>query len=183
MQQLYGESKIKILQRPGKLGLGTAYIDGSKLCTGDFIFIMDADFSHHPKYLIDFINKQKQTNADIVTGTRYNLGGGVYGWNPLRKIISRGANFYASLFLRPGVSDLTGSYRLYRRSKFLELLPKIKNGGYAFQMEIMIRGVYAGYHVEEVPITFVDRLMGKSKLGMGEILIYFNTVLELYSEL
>ena len=68
MQKLYGIEKIKILERPGKLGLGTAYMDGCKLCTGDFIFIMDADFSHHPKFLIDFIKKQKETNADIVTG-------------------------------------------------------------------------------------------------------------------
>lgn len=183
MQKLFGEKKIKILQRAGKLGLGTAYIEGSKLCTGDFIFIMDADFSHHPKFLIDYIKKQRETNADIVTGTRYDLGGGVYGWSPLRKIISRGANFLASFFLHPGVSDLTGSYRLYKRSVFMKLIQKIKNGGYAFQMEIIIRAIYDGYHVEEIPITFVDRVMGKSKLGMGEIVIYFNTVLELYTEL
>ena len=183
MQKLYGEEKIKVLERPGKLGLGTAYMDGCKLCTGDFIFIMDADFSHHPKFLIDFINKQKETGADIVTGTRYNLGGGVYGWNPIRKIISRGANFMASFFLRPGISDLTGSYRLYKKDVFMDLVKDVKNGGYAFQMEIVIRAVYKGYKVEEVPITFVDRVMGKSKLGMGEILIYFNTVLDLYQEL
>ena len=183
MQKLYGNEKIKILERPGKLGLGTAYMDGCNLCTGDFIFIMDADFSHHPKFLIDFIKKQKETNCDIVTGTRYNLGGGVYGWNPIRKIISRGANFMASFFLRPGISDLTGSFRLYRKSTFMKLVKEVKNGGYAFQMEIIIRAVYHGYHVEEIPITFVDRVMGKSKLGMGEIVIYFNTVLELYQEL
>ena len=183
MQKLYGISKIKILERPGKLGLGTAYMDGCKLCTGDFIFIMDADFSHHPKFLIDFIKKQKETNADIVTGTRYNLGGGVYGWNPIRKIISRGANFLATFLLRPGVSDLTGSYRLFKKNVFEDLVKDVKNGGYAFQMEIIIRGVYKGYKVEEIPITFVDRVMGKSKLGMGEILIYFDTVLDLYQEL
>ena len=183
MEKLYGKEKIKILERPGKLGLGTAYMDGCKLCTGDFIFIMDADFSHHPKFLIDFIKKQKETNSDIVTGTRYNLGGGVYGWNPLRKIISRGANFLASFLLRPGVSDLTGSYRLFKKNVFEDLVKDVKNGGYAFQMEIIIRAVYHGCHVEEIPITFVDRVMGKSKLGMGEIVIYFNTVLDLYQEL
>ena len=183
MQKLYGKEKIKILERPGKLGLGTAYMDGFKLCTGNFIFIMDADFSHHPKFLIDFIKKQKETNADIVTGTRYNLGGGVYGWSPIRKIISRGANFLASFLLNPGVSDLTGSYRLFKKNVFEDLVKEVKNGGYAFQMEIIIRGVYKGYKVEEIPITFVDRVMGKSKLGMGEILIYFDTVLDLYQEL
>ena len=183
MQKLFGEKKIKILKRPGKLGLGSAYIDGSKLCQGEFIFIMDADFSHHPKFLIDFIQKQKETNADIVTGTRYNLGGGVYGWSPIRKIISRGANFLASFLLNPGVSDLTGSYRLFKKDVFKDLIKEVKNGGYAFQMEIIIRAVYKKYKVEEIPITFVDRVMGKSKLGMGEILIYFDTVLDLYQEL
>ena len=177
MQKLYGETKIKVLERPGKLGLGTAYMDGCKLCTGDFIFIMDADFSHHPKFLIDFINKQKETGADIVTGTRYNLGGGVYGWNPIRKIISRGANFMASFFLRPGISDLTGSYRLYKKDVFMDLVKDVKNGGYAFQMEIVIRAVYKGYRVEEVPITFVDRVMGKSKLGTSSTLYPVYTAL------
>ena len=89
----------------------------------------------------------------------------------------------ASFFLRPGISDLTGSYRLYKKNVFMDLVKDVKNGGYAFQMEIVIRAVYKGYKVEEVPITFVDRVMGKSKLGMGEILIYFNTVLDLYQEL
>ena len=64
MQKVFGEEKIKVLQRPGKLGLGTAYLDGSKLCTGDFIFIMDADFSHHPKFLIDIIKKQRETKEE-----------------------------------------------------------------------------------------------------------------------
>ena len=70
MQKLFGEEKIKILERPGKLGLEMAYMDECKLCSGDFIFIMDADFSHRPKFLIDFIKKQRETGADIVTGTK-----------------------------------------------------------------------------------------------------------------
>lgn len=183
MKKLFGEDKIILHQRPGKLGLGTAYMEGCQFCTGSYIIIMDADFSHHPKYILDFINKQKKTNCDIVTGTRYSLGGGVYGWNPIRKLISRGANYFASMLLNPGVSDLTGSFRLYKKECFLDLIKDVKNGGYAFQMEIMIRGVYKNYKVEEVPISFVDRVMGESKLGMGEIIIYFNTVLDLFMEL
>ena len=85
--------------------------------------------------------------------------------------------------MRPGVSDLTGSYRLFKKDVFKDLIKEVKNGGYAFQMEIIIRAVYKKYKVEEIPITFVDRVMGKSKLGMGEILIYFDTVLDLYQEL
>jgi dolichol-phosphate mannosyltransferase len=82
--------------------------------------------------------------------------------------------------LNPGVSDLTGSFRLYKKEVFMELLKNVQNGGYAFQMEMMIRAVYKGYKVEEIPITFVDRLMGKSKLGFSEIIVYFNTVMKLY---
>ena len=76
MQKLF-VNKNQIFRRPGKLGLGTAYMDGCKLYTGDFIFIMDPNFSHHPKFLINLFKKQKETGADIITGTRYNLGGGV----------------------------------------------------------------------------------------------------------
>jgi dolichol-phosphate mannosyltransferase len=98
----------------------------------------------------------------------------------MRKLISRGANFFASFFLNPKVSDLTGSFRVYRRSNFDTLIKSVKNSGYAFQMEMMIRAKNSGMKVAEVPITFVDRLMGKSKLGISEIVIYFRTVMWLY---
>jgi dolichol-phosphate mannosyltransferase len=105
---------------------------------------------------------------------------GVYGWNIIRKFISRGANFFASFFLNPKVSDLTGSFRIYKREIFEKLIKFVKNSGYAFQMEIMIRAKDSKMKVAEIPITFVDRLMGKSKLGMNEIIIYFKTVMWLY---
>ena len=178
-----GNDKVKLLKRKGKLGLGTAYIDGFKLTTGDYIFLMDADFSHHPKFLIDFIEKQQSTQADVITGSRYIGSGGVYGWTFMRKLISRGANFFASFFLKPIVSDLTGSFRLYKREAFIKLIKDVKNVGYAFQMEIIIRAQYLNMKVDEVPITFVDRIHGASKLAMKEIFIYFQTVLKLYSEL
>jgi dolichol-phosphate mannosyltransferase len=144
---------------------------------------MDADLSHHPKYLKEFIKKQKETNSDIVTGTRYKNGGGVYGWNPLRKLISRGANFFSSFLLRPVVSDMTGSYRLYKKEIFEDLMKVVTNSGYAFQTEVIVRAQYKGYKIIEVPISFVDRLMGKSKLGFNEIIIYFKTVVSLYTTL
>ena len=91
--------------------------------------------------------KQKETNCDIVTGTRYSDGGGnlnnkksgVYGWNVTRKLISRTANFFASFFLNPSVTDLTGSFRLYKKDLFFKLIEVVKNSGYAFQMEMIIR--------------------------------------------
>ena len=105
---------------------------------------------------------------------------GVYGWNIIRKLVSRTANFFASFLLRSSVSDLTGSFRIYRKSLFKELTQIVKNSGYAFQMEIMIIAKEKGRKVIEIPITFVDRLMGKSKLEPKEIAIYFMTVLKLY---
>jgi dolichol-phosphate mannosyltransferase len=98
----------------------------------------------------------------------------------MRKLISRGANFFASFLLRPVVSDLTGSYRLYKKEIFDDLMKVITNNGYAFQTEVIIRAQYKGYKINEVPISFVDRLMGKSKLGFDEIIKYFKTVVNLY---
>lgn len=132
------------------------------------------------KIIISYVRVQNETKCDIVTGTRYINGGGVYGWNPLRKIISRGANFISTFLLRPVVSDLTGSYRLYKKEIFDELMNVITNSGYAFQTEVIIRAQYKGYKICEVPIAFVDRLMGLSKLGFNEIITYFKTVFDLY---
>ena len=105
--------------RSGKLGLGTAYVHGMKFATGNFVIIMDADFSHHPKFIPEMVAKQESisTNGvyDIVTGTSYaGNGGGVYGMDLKRKLVSRGANLFADTVLRPRVSDLTGSFRLYK---------------------------------------------------------------------
>jgi len=121
LASVYGEDKIVLKPRAGKLGLGTAYIHGLNFVTGDFVIIMDADFSHHPKFIPQFIRLQKAHNLDIVTGTRYRASstpytaearpGGVYGWDLKRKLVSRGANFLADTVLTPGVSDLTGSFR------------------------------------------------------------------------
>lgn len=83
-----------------------------KHCTGNMVFIMDADMSHHPSAMSTFIQKQRDTNADVVTGSRYIEGGGVFGWNLFRKLTSRVANYLAQILLDPSVSDLTGSYRL-----------------------------------------------------------------------
>lgn len=114
----------------------------------------------------------------------------MYGWDVIRKIISRGANFFASFFLNPSITDLTGSFRLYKKDLFFKLIEQVKNSGYAFQMEMIIRvknifikAQYLGYKIEQVPISFVDRFFGSSKLGFKEIVIYFKTVLSLYSEL
>ena len=174
--KLYGEDHIKLKPRAGKLGLGTAYMHGLQFVTGDFVIIMDADFSHHPEAIPEFIAKQKEGNYDIVTGTRYAGQGGVYGWDLKRKLISRGANFLATVVLRPNVSDLTGSFRLYKKDVLAKIIEVTKSKGYVFQMEMMVRARALNYTIAEVPISFVDRLYGESKLGGDEIVGYLKGV-------
>lgn len=144
-------------------------------------------------------------NLDIVTGTRYsstpspspkssNVGlgpGGVYGWDLKRKLVSRGANYLADTVLTPGVSDLTGSFRwvdlksradvrLYRVNVIKDIMSRCTSKGYVFQMEIIVRARSLGYTVGEVPITFVDRIYGESKLGGSEIVQYAKGVASLW---
>jgi dolichol-phosphate mannosyltransferase len=142
---------------------------------------MDADLSHHPKFIPEFIKKQSEGNYDIVSGTRYALGGGVYGWDLVRKLMSRGANFLAQTLLRPGASDLTGSFRMYRKDVLEELVSRCVSKGYVFQMEMIVRARECGYTLGEVPISFVDRLYGESKLGGMEIVSYAKGLLYLFA--
>jgi dolichol-phosphate mannosyltransferase len=179
LQKIY-PGKIKLHARPGKLGLGSAYIDGLGQCTGEYVILMDADLSHHPKVIPEFIKKQRETGADIVTGTRYAQNGGVYGWDLNRKLTSRVANFLAGTLLAPQASDLTGSFRLYKKNVLERCLKSVKSRGYVFQMEIIVRAQYFGYSIEEVPITFVDRIFGESKLGAGEILAYLQGLVDIF---
>ncbi|KAE8353331.1 nucleotide-diphospho-sugar transferase [Aspergillus coremiiformis] len=184
LQQLWGPEHINLKPREGKLGLGTAYVHGLQYATGNYVIIMDADFSHHPKFIPEMIRIQKETDADIVTGTRYasreNVKGGVYGWDLFRKFTSRTANLIADVMLMPGVSDLTGSFRLYKRNVLEKVIHSTQSKGYSFQMEMMVRAKAMGFKVAECPITFVDRLFGESKLGGHEIVEYLKGVLTLW---
>nr|XP_021139490.1 dolichol-phosphate mannosyltransferase subunit 1 [Columba livia] len=181
LEKIYGSDKILLRPRARKLGLGTAYIHGMKHATGNFIVIMDADLSHHPKFIPEFIRKQKEGNFDIVSGTRYKGNGGVYGWDLKRKLISRGANFLTQVLLRPGASDLTGSFRLYRKEVLQKLMEKCVSKGYVFQMEMIVRARQLGYTIGEVPISFVDRVYGESKLGGNEIVSFLKGLLTLFA--
>lgn len=184
LQRLYGPEHVNLKPREGKLGLGTAYIHGLHHCTGNYVIIMDADFSHHPKFIPEMIRIQKETDADIVSGTRYasrgDIKGGVYGWDLFRKFTSRTANLIADVMLMPGVSDLTGSFRLYKKPVLEKVILNTQSKGYSFQMEMMVRAKAMGYKVAECPITFVDRLYGESKLGGHEIVEYLKGVLNLW---
>ncbi|XP_042132796.1 dolichol-phosphate mannosyltransferase subunit 1 [Peromyscus maniculatus bairdii] len=181
LEKIYGPDKILLRPREKKLGLGTAYIHGIKHATGNYVIIMDADLSHHPKFIPEFIRKQKEGNFDIVSGTRYKGSGGVYGWDLKRKIISRGANFITQILLRPGASDLTGSFRLYRKEVLQKLIEKCVSKGYVFQMEMIVRARQLNYTIGEVPISFVDRVYGESKLGGNEIVSFLKGLLTLFA--
>ena len=153
---------------------------GLKEAKGNRIILMDADMSHHPKFIPQMVALMDSTKADIVTGTRYRPGGGVAGWDTFRKLTSKGANFLADFFMNPGVSDLTGSFRLYERNAIETVLPLVQSKGYAFQMEIVVRAKQLGLKIEEVPITFVDRIYGQSKLGTKEIILYLKGLMTLF---
>lgn len=180
LQKSYGRDKVTIVSRKGKLGLGSAYASGLKEAKGDRIVLMDADLSHHPKFIPQMVALMDSTKADIVTGTRYRPGGGVAGWDMFRKLTSKGANFLADFLMNPGVSDLTGSFRLYEKNAIGTVLPLVQSKGYAFQMEIVVRAKQQGLKIEEVPITFVDRIYGQSKLGTKEIMLYLKGLITLF---
>lgn len=134
-----------------------------------------------PKFIAEFIKTQKSNDYDVVTGTRYIDNGGVHGWDFKRKLVSRGANFLTQLLLRPGVSDLTGSFRLYKKHVLEKLINSCVSKGYVFQMEMIVRARQLNYLVAEVPITFVDRVYGESKLGGSEIVQFVKALLYLFA--
>ncbi|MEI7603597.1 MAG: polyprenol monophosphomannose synthase [bacterium] len=159
--------KINIIRREGKLGLGTAYIRGFKEAikyNADYIMEMDADFSHQPKYIKNFLIEVK--NADLVIGSRYVKGGTVENWGIIRKIISKGGSLYARTILGLKIRDLTGGYNLYRKNVLEKIdLDGIKSNGYSFQIELKYRTYKKGFIIKEIPITFPDRTVGKSKMS------------------
>jgi dolichol-phosphate mannosyltransferase len=155
------------LHRPGKLGLGTAYVRGFQYAIEqgyDVVFEMDADYSHDPRYLPSFLQAVEQ--ADLVIGSRYIRGGGTPNWSMLRKFISGGGNTFARAVLGIPTHDCTSGFRCYRTSALRALdLNLIRTQGYAFQVELAYIFWKRKYRVREVPIIFVDRRVGKSKMS------------------
>ena len=158
---------LDVIHRPGKGGLGTAYVEGFKRALdegADLIFEMDADFSHDPQYLGDFLKASKE--ADFVIGSRYIRGVRVEGWKFRRLLLSKLANIYVSYIMVRPVWDFTAGYRCYRR-KVLESidLNNIKSDGYAFQIELTYLAFKHGFKVREIPIVFRERELGTSKIS------------------
>jgi dolichol-phosphate mannosyltransferase len=166
--ELAGElGTVEVLHRPAKTGLGHAYLAGfhHALAQGAALIIeMDADFSHDPRYLGDLLRAAE--DADLVLGSRYVDGGGVRDWGLARKLISRGGSTYARTILGVGIRDLTGGFKCIRREVLEAIdLDSVQAEGYVFQIEITYRAVALGFRVKEIPIVFVDRAAGTSKMS------------------
>jgi dolichol-phosphate mannosyltransferase len=168
--------RIRVLHRPGKEGLGKAYIDGFRMALAEGaqrIVQMDADWSHHPDYLPTLVGaleggeaKPRPDGADLVIGSRYVDGGGVRDWGLPRRLISRGGSIFARLMLQLEPHDLTGGFKAWRRET-LAAIPwdAVHSGGYVFSIEMTYLASRGGARVVEVPIIFVDRRAGQSKMS------------------
>ena len=159
--------RVRVLHREGKLGLGTAYLAGFAQAQArgyERVFEMDADFSHPPWDLPRLC--AASAHAELVIGSRYVRGGSTLGWDWKRKLLSRSANLYAGLVLGTGVRDMTAGFRCFHVARLAQIdLSRVGAQGYAFQIEMAFRIKRAGGRIVEVPIHFVDRRVGKSKMN------------------
>jgi dolichol-phosphate mannosyltransferase len=161
------EPRLHCLHRPGKMGLGTAYVDGFKYALErdyDFVFEMDADFSHDPDSLPAFLEAIQ--DADLVVGSRYLNGVTVVNWPLSRLILSYGANVYTRMVTWMPLKDATGGFKCFRRATLEALdLNRVNSDGYGFQIEMNFKAWRKGLRVKEIPILFVDRRVGISKMN------------------
>lgn len=161
--------RVFMLERPGKLGLGTAYVAGFKWAMEQryhAVVEMDADLSHRPEDLKRIVEALQST--EVVVGSRYIENGGTLNWGLSRQIISRGGSFYARQILGMRVRDLTGGFNGWRMDVLRKINPdSIRSEGYTFQIELKFRAHLAGYNIQEIPIVFVERRAGKSKMSGG----------------
>ena len=168
-QTKYTET-ISVLHREGKLGLGTAYIEGFRFCLengAERIVQMDADFSHNPEKILVMLNNLDQYS--MVLGSRYVSGGSLdEGWAPWRKKLSSFGNLYARMILRMPVRDVTGGFRAWRKETLDGIpLDRVKSQGYAFQVEMAYITHLNGFSIKEIPIHFADRSRGDSKMSLN----------------
>lgn len=161
------DERVHLIKRPGKLGLGTAYIDGFKYAIErnyEAIFEMDADFSHNPEDIPRFL--QELDNADLVVGSRYLTGVNVINWPIQRLVLSYFANLYTRIITGMPIRDATGGFKCFRAEALRKIeLSKVKTNGYGFQIEMNFRFWANGFRVKEIPIVFTDRRNGTSKMN------------------
>jgi dolichol-phosphate mannosyltransferase len=166
----YGPDRMSVLHRPGKQGLGRAYVDGmtAALKAGaEFVVQMDSDLSHSPQYLPAMLGTLLATDADVVIGSRYVSGASLASeWSWQRKALSGFANMYVRVLLRLGVRDVTAGFKLWRSSALTAIdVASIQSNGYSFQVEMNYRTIQRGLKIIEVPIHFADRRAGQSKMS------------------
>lgn len=163
------DTRVRVRHRPGKLGLGRAYLDGFRVALNagaSAVIQMDADWSHDPALLTALLQPLRNEMADLVLGSRYTRGGSVEDWGLGRRLISRAGSAFARVVLALAPHDLTGGFKAWRASTLGSLpLDGIHAGGYVFQIEMTQRATRAGARVVEVPITFRDRRVGRSKMS------------------
>ena len=161
------DPRVHVMHRPGKMGLGSAYVAGFRYALErdyDAVFEMDADFSHNPDSLPEFLRELE--NADLVVGSRYLHGVTVVNWPLKRLVLSYGANVYSRVITGIPIKDLTGGYKCFRRQVLEALdLSRVKSDGYGFQIEINYKAWRKGFRIREIPILFVDRRAGESKMN------------------
>ena len=166
-------SRVHVLHRPGKAGLGRAYLAAFHwgLERGyQFLLEMDADWSHHPRYLPLLLDRAA-SEADLVLGSRWVPGGGTLNWGVGRQLISKGGSLYARLVLGLPIRDLTGGFKCFRAEVLRAIdLDSVNSTGYAFQIELTYRAIRRGFRVVEVPIVFEDRRVGQSKMSRAIVL-------------
>jgi len=167
-----GNSRIHALHRPGKMGLGSAYRDGFRYALAqdyELIFEMDADFSHDPRYLVHFLEAIE--DADLVIGSRYVGGINVVNWPMSRLLLSYGASIYTRIITGMPIKDPTGGFKCFRRRVLEALdLDRVDSDGYSFQIEVNFKVWRKGFRIKEIPIIFVDRHSGTSKMDRRIVL-------------
>lgn len=176
------DKRVQVLHRPSKLGLGTAYIAAFQMGLHEnyrHFFEMDADLSHDPRHLPDFF-RELEAGADLVVGSRNIRGGNVMGWGAGRHALSKGGSLYSRLILGVGVRDLTSGFKAFQRHALEKIVAgNVVSNGYSFQIETTYRALRLGLNVKEVPIVFVDRQVGASKMDRKIVLEAVTTVWKL----
>ena len=171
------DRRVKLLERRKKLGLGSAYREGIKFVTCDWFFTMDADLSHDPRQIKDFLEQIQ--HADILIGSRHVRGSLIIGWSLYRFLTHLIANFLARTLLGLNCKDVTSGYRLYNTKKARSIFPLLKGDRFNFQIEVLFYAERLGLKIKEIPIIFVDRKLGKSKFNFSETMHFFRILIYL----
>jgi len=174
---------VEVLRRPGKMGLGSAYVEGFTRALeagADVVIQMDADFSHDPADVARLI-AALEARADVAVGSRRVAGGSIVGWHWQRHLASKGAQTLARMLLRLKTRDITSGFRAFRHSCLAAIhFSDVRSNGYAFQEEMLLRCERGHFLIMEVPVRFVDRACGNSKLGIKDVVEFFTIMAKLW---